>query len=273
MKLPLQVYITFTDKCNLRCKHCYSSSGVSNKVIDIKRLKKIIDKINPLRILLSGGEPLLVYPEIEKFLDSLEKKPYTSLLTNGTLFDDKIKRFIMGNIDEVVISLDAISPRIYRKIRGKMLLNKVIENIPKFRKTGARIKINYTIFNDNMEEIAKIIDFMKKNKIGVLNILRQRSIGRSKQKVDVKKILGLYQKAINLCEKDKIGLEIHDPLLNMLKLKNYMSKCFAADKIISIDAELNFKPCPFIDLKMKGPFEKAWSSREFKSVRNKGICF
>ena len=56
------ISIQITNKCNLRCLHCYNSSGKTNNELDVKKIFKIIDwmELHDIFYLgLTGGEALL----------------------------------------------------------------------------------------------------------------------------------------------------------------------------------------------------------------------
>lgn len=269
---PIQVYINFTKRCNLKCKHCYSNSGFLDKRnINVKKLSKLINKIKPLRVIISGGEPFILAESINNFIKTLDKKPFVTIITNGTIFNEKVKRLIQ-EVGEVVVSLDTLKKDSFLKIRGKDQLSIVLKNIKKIKKIAKKTSINYTIFCDNKEEIEKIIEYMKRNNLKYLNILKQRRLGRSKEILKEEEILEVYKKAIKLSKKYRIVLRIHDPGVNKLNLRDYKTECYAGDKIVSIDTEFNFKACPFINEKFKGDFDRIWNTRKLSKCIGKYSC-
>ena len=61
--IPSLRYLEFqiTDRCNLRCRHCYIGDGY-HQDLSLERVSKVLkefEEIQGLRLLLSGGEPLL----------------------------------------------------------------------------------------------------------------------------------------------------------------------------------------------------------------------
>ena len=272
IEYPIQVYINFTKKCNLKCKHCYSDSSSGND-INIDRLADVINKIDPIKIVISGGEPLLVYKKIEKFILLLKNKPVITLITNGTIYQKDVGIFINRFIDELVISLDTLNKNVLNSIRGKVKIEDIFTNIGYLKKVNNNIKINFVLFHENIKDLEEVIFFAKKNKINKIGILRQRNIGRSKEVFNLKELESFYRNAAKLSRSAKIKLEIHDPIINKFKIKGLKNYCYAADKIVSIDTNLNFKPCPLVDFKMKGNFDRIWNSKVFKSYRNKSRCF
>ncbi len=110
-----------TDRCNLRCVHCYSDSFKGDNELDLNGLYSIADNLidfvkkqkKLLTLSLTGGEPLLK-EELFLLLDYLSKSSYIkelSIITNGTLIDRYIT-FIkdIPKIKNIYVSLDGLEP-------------------------------------------------------------------------------------------------------------------------------------------------------------------
>jgi MoaA/NifB/PqqE/SkfB family radical SAM enzyme len=89
-----------TEKCNLRCSHCYQETYNVQPECSLAQLKGIADLIDLTlnkwqrrgRIALTGGEPFLrkeLFPLME-YLERKENAWKVGVLTNGTLIDEKI---------------------------------------------------------------------------------------------------------------------------------------------------------------------------------------
>jgi len=276
MKPPLEVFLSITTKCNLKCKHCYSNSGLFGKTSDTDNLIKILAQIRPLRLVISGGEPIL---EIERLISFLKKyklkkgiDSYVVLATNGILLNNRNLNRIKPYVDRLQISLDTLNPDTFKKIRGLKLLKQTINGIKLAKKRGFDLQIAFSIFKENLDEYKKIIDFCINNKINRINILRQRPSGRSKCSVSAKEIKRVYSGAVNYALGKDINVNIHDPIANIIIPKR--SECNAAKEIIAIDVDGNFKPCPLFNSSVKGNFKDVWkNSKLFRLVRRQvGGC-
>src|SRR5512135_1328689 len=86
--LELQI----TNRCNLQCRHCYIGEG-SHQDLSNKQIETVLDQfeeIQGLRLLLSGGEPLL-HPAFWEVNNILRDFGFRSvLLSNGTLISKDI---------------------------------------------------------------------------------------------------------------------------------------------------------------------------------------
>lgn len=102
--------------CNQSCRHCTTNSSPSliKEEIDNDEISKIIDTINAnnfREVMFSGGEPSLYYASIEKIMDSVHKKIFYSMTTNGQfLYSDsnfnKINN-IIKRMKRIYISIDS----------------------------------------------------------------------------------------------------------------------------------------------------------------------
>jgi MoaA/NifB/PqqE/SkfB family radical SAM enzyme len=252
----------------LRCKHCYSNSGGKGKNIDEKFLLDILKKIQPLRLVISGGDPLVDFGRLYRFLVDFyaihEGNCQIVIATNGTLIDQDRLDKLAPYVDRYQISLDTLSKEKYRDIRGVDLLEKSLEGIKLVAGQGLDMQIAFALFDENIKEIPDVVDFCVKNKVKKINVLRRRPTGRSDEPLAPKKIKEAYLMFKGLCTKNDIKLIIHDPIANAIGIP---SICYAGIKTLAIDAEGNYKPCPLFERSEKGNFDEIWEGEFFNDVR------
>ncbi|MDA8098009.1 MAG: radical SAM protein [Nitrospiraceae bacterium] len=111
--LELQV----TNRCNLRCRHCYLGDGGSRELSLelIGSALREFEAMQGLRVLLTGGEPLLHsrFEEVNELLSGLFLR--TVLFTNGTLLTkDVLSRL---KVHEIQISIDGMQ-QAHDAVRG-----------------------------------------------------------------------------------------------------------------------------------------------------------
>jgi len=173
-----------TEKCNLRCTHCYQEDYNVRQEFSLAQLKKSADLIDLTlkkwhkrgRIALTGGEPFLK-KELFPLMQYLEQKEYAwrvGILTNGTLIDegiaDKLKAF--QKLYYVQISLDGASEEANDFIRGKGTYRKVINSFRLLHKKGIKTRLMFTVHKKNLHEVPSLIDLAIKEKIDTLTIER-----------------------------------------------------------------------------------------------------
>lgn len=158
-------------QCNLGCDYCITSDN-ENSEIDYKMIIKYIVGLNPKRIVISGGEPLLDANLIKKLSLLRELCPYSyiSLSTNGTVkFDyNLIKKYV----DCIDVSLPSLSSDIYELMRGRNLLSNVKENLEELKDTDVDLRLSFMLTKINKHEVLDFLDYCK-----TLNV-REVRIGR-----------------------------------------------------------------------------------------------
>ncbi len=109
--------LQLTDRCNLRCKHCYIGDGSGRElgVAEVRSVLKEFEEMQGLRVLLTGGEPLLHsrFDEINEMLPDLSLRRV--LFTNGMLLDRPVLRRL--KVHEIQVSIDGLQPA-HEKLRG-----------------------------------------------------------------------------------------------------------------------------------------------------------
>jgi MoaA/NifB/PqqE/SkfB family radical SAM enzyme len=112
-----------------------------------------------------GGEPFLIneYYKIWELIRKLNPKLKMFVITNGTIWNEKVKRTIYGGKFDVAVSIDAIDKEILEKIRKNVKKDELIENIYHFKnyvdKVGTSLTLSFTIQKENWLEFPKMINF------------------------------------------------------------------------------------------------------------------
>ena len=119
---PDYVIWEVTLRCNLRCKHCAAAAGKSRPdELDSQEAMEVIEQLGELgvpAVALMGGEVLLRRDWTEIATGLIERGIAVGLITNGTLFNEKVARQVLEmGIVQVGVSLDG--PRaVHDQIRG-----------------------------------------------------------------------------------------------------------------------------------------------------------
>ncbi len=145
--LELQI----TDKCNLKCRHCYvgrqkNKELKTEKIFDICRQ---FQKMQGLRLIISGGEPLL-HKEFWKFNDSIGRYQFRSiLLSNGTLITPQVARRL--KVDEVQISIDGME-KSHDLLRGRGAFKASIKGAENVLNAGIDLSVATIIHKYNLDD-------------------------------------------------------------------------------------------------------------------------
>ncbi len=182
-----------TEKCNLRCTHCYQEDYLSINEMSFEELRAIADRLIQAlskwnrkgKIAITGGEPF-VKKELFPLLEYLNKSPQIAnlyILTNGTLIDEKICKKIRNiqKVSRVQISLDGASPQTHDAIRGHGTFKKAIEGIKLLTNHGIKVNLMFTLQKCNKEDIPALFDLSIQNNINSLLVERFVPCGYGKQ--------------------------------------------------------------------------------------------
>lgn len=118
----LNIVLVPSLSCNFKCPYCFEKGHDCSKE-NVKKYFEILKKygkkhfkdFKAIQFSLFGGEPLLFYKEIKKFLDWVEKdsiknnyKYITSIVTNGSLLTENVvNELLEHNLFSLQITLDS----------------------------------------------------------------------------------------------------------------------------------------------------------------------
>lgn len=130
----LRIYLT--NKCNLRCKHCfmYASTELENEISfeEILEILSLSRKNGCSKVIFTGGEVLLK----KEFLDILQYANslglYIQVLTNGVLWNDELVNKAALYIDELQVSIDGYDEISNAVVRGAGVYEKALNTVEKF---------------------------------------------------------------------------------------------------------------------------------------------
>lgn len=184
------IYWEITEVCNLNCVHCYNASG-TNKRFYISNDKAIeivdgISKLNYESIALSGGEPL-THPYLDTIIDAiLAKGIKVSIITNGTLIDQKFLEKIKNKAVTLQISMESCIEEENDYIRGKGNLNKLKQVFSLINDNGLMhcVSLQQTPQRINSKHVVELVEYAKKLGCRKMGFSTWQPIGRSKEHTD-----------------------------------------------------------------------------------------
>lgn len=169
---PLKFQWKITNRCNLRCKHCYEGEKNKEQMTE-EEIADVFEKLiksNVLSLTITGGEALLIKNLATYVSKCLREKMYVKIFTNGLLLDkfiDQLYQDIDLNYLSIEVSIDG-TQEVHDYIRGQGNFNKAIENIKYAIAKGITIITNTVVSKANKDSI---ISMMKNlHHIGVNSI-------------------------------------------------------------------------------------------------------
>ena len=182
-KLPEEIAFKLTNRCNLRCKHCYqwNEDGhhknldkiEQNRDLDFSIIEKVFAQTQEIKsnVYLWGGEPL-VYKDWNKLVDLLEKDPrWTSICTNGIGIEKNLSSILrISEHFEILVAIEGFKDE-HDFIRGKGNYEKAIEALDLLleeKKVGnykGEIAVNFVITDKMVSRVYEILEFFEKKGI------------------------------------------------------------------------------------------------------------
>lgn len=206
------IYLDPVLSCNFRCKMCYFSDEEKRKEMhgilseqDMETIAKALFH-RALKLQIGCGAEPSLYKNLTGIvrLGKQYNVPYISLTTNGNLLTkEQLFSMAEAGLDEITLSTHGIRKETYEHLmtNGKYdLFLQLLDNLKEVKKQypDFRIRINYTMNEDNTEELK---DFWKVFGDIPLNILQLRpvqEIGNSEyQNFSLQKISELLDSVVN----------------------------------------------------------------------------
>lgn len=253
---PLRVFFDITYECNLRCKHCFTESGLK-KVSELndERKRFLIDQLNKMgvfRMSIAGGEPFILGERLFDFISYARSKEIDiSITTNGTLINNNIiDRLNTLGIKTITISLDGGTSYSHDYIRGKGQFDKVINTIVNLKERyDGKVSIKTTLMKNNIGEVKQIISLAEDMGCSSVKFNCVREDGRAKGSQDLlldrNDYINTVKNAVNFhSEKLRIKLPLNIYDCNEYSyIKELGFGCFAGKESICIDPLGNVRPC------------------------------
>ncbi len=153
-------------RCNLTCKHCYSTSAdIDFKgELDTAEVNRVMDDLRGFGVpvlILSGGEPLMRPDIIEVSKRAKAMGFYVGLSTNGTLVDESNLEAIREvGYDYVGISLDGLGATHDRFRRLDGAFDMALRGIRLCREQGIKVGMRFTLAAENAADFPGLLELM-----------------------------------------------------------------------------------------------------------------
>jgi radical SAM protein with 4Fe4S-binding SPASM domain len=175
--LPEEIAFKLTNRCNLRCQHCYQwnedghhhnlDRAEQNEDVDMAVIEKVFAATQAVKsnVFLWGGEPL-IYHNWDKLVDLLERDPrWTSICTNGIWIEKQLPSLLrISEQLEMYIAVEGFEAE-HDGIRGKGSYAKTMQGIDlllEHKRLGTyqgEILINCVITENMVDRLYELMEF------------------------------------------------------------------------------------------------------------------
>ncbi len=154
-----------TNRCNLYCKHCYSSANQDrSEELSLEEIESVAQDLIREKVrfaILSGGEPLLREDIYDIAFLLREKGIRTYLSTNGLLINRENVKRIKEHFDYVGISIDG-TPEVHDSFRGKRhAFEESLNALRLCLKEGIKVGLRFTLTSRTAGSLPFILDLVQ----------------------------------------------------------------------------------------------------------------
>lgn len=148
-------------RCNLACKHCYSSSGPqASAMLDpdllVRLMPRLADEGYEI-VSLSGGEPLL-YPELPRVADAARAAGMRVVaITNGFRVGPRFQHLIDA-LDGIAVSFDGLRG-VHDRVRGNPRAFEMgVAALRHLRDLGRPSAVAYTVSRESLPDLPAFLE-------------------------------------------------------------------------------------------------------------------
>ncbi len=262
LKAPLTINWAVTNRCNFKCRHCYSRIDPSDE-IDNKTLLACIEKIikaGVLSINFGGGEPLLRKDLLEIAAFSSRKGLRVSMNSNGYLIErERAKSLKAAGFSKVGISLDSHVPDVHDGFRGiPGSHEKAVAALAHLKYAGIKTAISTVICKINHRAVDELISFARQCGVQQLNFHNFKCSGlgySNKDELDLSPAewKEFYLAAVKVKERvSDMEISLDDPIIASLGLnmgvKTLVKGSVCGKLSLNIKSNGDITPCGFIPI-------------------------
>jgi radical SAM protein with 4Fe4S-binding SPASM domain len=184
---PFMVSYSITQKCNLRCKHCYSSSldQAAPDELSAEEAFRLIDDLSEWGIgllIIDGGEPLCREGLLDILKYASSKGIRTTIGSNATLIDEGMaKKLLEVGVMAVAISVDGVDSETHDTFRGlNGAFEQTFRGIDACRKAGLPFQFNMVIRKATMPQLEDMLRLAVDSKANAAEFFDLVPSGRAK---------------------------------------------------------------------------------------------
>lgn len=257
---PTVVALDVTYNCNLRCLHCFNSSGETNRVnrkeLSDEELLNVADSIielKPRAVCLCGGEPILrgkiIYDLIEKITKGTNNETEVNMVTNGQAITREVaKKLKKSGLYNIQVSLDGPDAECCDWIRNKQgAFDKAIQAIKFLVEEDLHVGVSCCPTKKNYKKFGQTIELAISLGVKTFRVQPLMNLGRAKQYLSEYTLNFIeYKTVVDALEKNRrkytnISIDWGDPINHLVVIASE-SDLFEPTLVINAYGDLSLSP-------------------------------
>lgn len=287
LRYPPNVQWEVTTECNHNCIHCYNYwRKDSEKIAEISKVKtekqylELAKKIlaqKPVSVVVTGGEPLMVFSKIRTSMDLLLNNGiFVSINTNAALLNENIIEYLKERKIGLFVSFPCSNENVCNTIINAKSFKTVVEKLDMAYENRVHFSINIVVSKLNINYVEETVEFLKdRYNISKVSITRVGKPINSSEKfnevlLNKEDIKRLQEISVKVHKKYDVKVETSCPYTacslysqEAYDLFGNTKICTAGKTSYAVDTDGNVKACPR-DSELYGnilneDFEDIWS--------------
>jgi len=271
---PSLISWNLTQRCNLRCPHCYMEAGKkAERELTTEECLGLLGEMHELgteMVILTGGEPLLRRDIYELATAASERGLWVVMGTNGVLLTDRVaQKMLECGVKGVAVSLDSIDPAKHDSFRGGPNAWKhSVRALEVAKANGLEVLVQTTVMEMNRDEIPQLIEFTREKGAWSFNLYFLVQTGRGQQMNDLS-----AAETESMLEELVDAQESYRPMLVRSKCAPQFKRiayqkaegglesggCMAGTHYCRITPEGDVTPCPYMTVVAGNVLEQSFS--------------
>lgn len=156
------LFLYITEKCQLRCKHCYMGERLdAERRMSPAQVEQILSALRvtygQYKVYLLGGEPT-THPQLNAILDVCKEQGYKVVLTSNGLIPPKVWPLLDGRLDSFSFSMDGAQASTHEAMRGPNTWRPLMASMERAVASRFQTRAIFTVSTANRADVFRAID-------------------------------------------------------------------------------------------------------------------
>ncbi len=272
---PEVVHVEVTTKCNLECRHCYTTP---REELSLKQFEELIDllaEIEVFQIAFGGGEPFCR----EDFLEIARYAYDCGIVPNVTTNGVAIRTDRLDIFGQINVSLDGADRETYLRVRGCDTFHEALNAI-KTLAGSYDVGINVVVTRHNFDKLHEIMKLAEGLGVTEVMLIRLKPVGRCRNVYDdlklTKEQLSRFDETVRSLLSYEVPLKIDCAFMPFLTPDENvligMQGCDCGISSLAVKSDGTVTPCSFLNQKLGFWWEIKRIWHEMKEYRDVNPC-
>lgn len=155
---PISIQVALTDSCFNRCIGCGHPSRQQKSMTADQWLNFLAQRTGVESVCYSGGDPM-AFRDFNKVMQHHVDRRLAFGATITGYVPPYINVHLLAQAAWVRVSLDAVTPEVYEKVRGHTPVFKVLDGIDRMMAAGVKVGLGITLHPDNEDELPNVLRY------------------------------------------------------------------------------------------------------------------